>query len=126
MQETDRELAKRVCDVVAVATDDIDTITVAVEDGVAYIEGVVVGFKTHFDLGFTDLPKRVMALYTGPMFDAVRDVMEATATQPPNLQYKWTLPAWPLRYLLHSQTVPEDTRMAARELVEDGRLLWHV
>ena len=41
MQETDRELAKRVCDVVAVATDDIDTITVAVEDGVAYIEGVV-------------------------------------------------------------------------------------
>jgi osmotically-inducible protein OsmY len=41
MEETDRELAERVRDVVAVAAEDIDTITVAVEDGVAYIEGVV-------------------------------------------------------------------------------------
>ncbi len=41
MEETDRRLAQRIRDVIAVATDDIDAIAVAVEDGVAYIEGVV-------------------------------------------------------------------------------------
>ncbi len=43
---------------------------------------IVVVFKTHFDLGFTDLPDKVMALYTGEMFSAVRRVMEATASEP--------------------------------------------
>ncbi len=41
MEETDRRLAQRIRDVIAVATDDIDAIAVAVEDRVAYIEGVV-------------------------------------------------------------------------------------
>lgn len=86
---------------------------------------VVAVFKTHFDLGFTDLPERVMALYTGPMFDSVMGVMRATANEPPNLQYKWTLPAWPLRYLLHDPSVSEETRMAGRQLVQEGRLFWH-
>src|SRR3712207_1065045 len=86
---------------------------------------IVVVYNTHFDLGFTDLPDRVMALYTAPMFDDVRAVMEATADQPPELLYKWTLPAWPMRHLLHSPDVPEETRSAARKLVEEGRLHWH-
>jgi hypothetical protein len=41
MEELDRKLENRVRDIVAVASDDIDAITVAVEDRVAYIEGVV-------------------------------------------------------------------------------------
>src|SRR5437868_14511703 len=41
MEELDLKLESRVRDIVAVATDDIDAITVAVEDRVAYIEGVV-------------------------------------------------------------------------------------
>jgi hypothetical protein len=86
---------------------------------------VVVVFKTHFDLGFTDLPDRVMALYSGPMFEAVGRVMEATASEPPNLRYTWTLPAWPLKHFLHDPASPESTRRAARELVKEGRLAWH-
>jgi hypothetical protein len=86
---------------------------------------IVVVFKTHFDLGFTDLPDRVMQLYTGKMFGAVREVMEATAGEPEGLRYSWTLPAWPLRFLLHDESVPEETRLAARKLVEEGRLNWH-
>src|SRR5262245_20060056 len=41
MEELDRRLESRVRDIVAVATDDIDAVIVAVEDQVAYIEGVV-------------------------------------------------------------------------------------
>lgn len=86
---------------------------------------VIVVFKTHFDLGFTGLPEEVMALYTGQMFSAVREVMEATAGEPEGLRYSWTLPAWPLRFLLHDPSVPEETRKAAHKLVEEGRLNWH-
>lgn len=41
MAEHDVELARRVRDIVAVVADDIDNVTCEVEDGVAYIEGVV-------------------------------------------------------------------------------------
>jgi hypothetical protein len=86
---------------------------------------IVVVFKTHFDLGFTDLPENIMDLYTGEMFSAVREVMAATAGEPEGLGYAWTLPAWPLKQLLHDPQVPEETRSAAHDLVSEGRLHWH-
>lgn len=86
---------------------------------------VVVVFKTHFDLGFTDLPEQVMAYYAGPIFSAVRQVMESTAAEPPQLRYNWTLPAWPLKEFLYNTALPEETRASARRLVEEGRLFWH-
>ncbi len=89
------------------------------------LKTVVVVFKTHFDLGFTDLPDRVMAAYTGPMFEAVQAVMTATAHEAPGARYVWTLPAWPLRYLLDSPSVPPAHRAAADALVRAGRLTWH-
>lgn len=86
---------------------------------------VVVVFKTHFDLGFTGMPDEVMRAYTGPMFEAVRRTMVATANEPPNIRYCWTLPAWPLYFLLNDESVPLETRQAARKLVEENRLHWH-
>ncbi|MDQ3929263.1 MAG: hypothetical protein M3328_08965, partial [Chloroflexota bacterium] len=86
---------------------------------------VVVVFKTHFDLGFTGLPHEVMQQYTGPIFSAVRALMLSTAHEPEGLRYNWTLPAWPLKFLLHDPSVPAETRHAARGLVEQGRLNWH-
>lgn len=41
MDNTDSQLAKRIRDIIAVATDDLDSVSFSVEDGVAYIEGVV-------------------------------------------------------------------------------------
>jgi hypothetical protein len=82
-------------------------------------------FKTHFDLGFTDLPHEVMQQYTGPMFAAVRAVILATEREPEHLRYNWTLPAWPLKFLLHDPSVPAETRHEACELVGQGRLNWH-
>lgn len=41
MERRDLELEWRVRDVIAVVTDDIDAVRYEVEDGIAYIEGVV-------------------------------------------------------------------------------------
>lgn len=86
---------------------------------------IVVVFKTHFDLGFTGLPAEVMSQYTGSMFEAVQRTMQTTAVEPGHLRYNWTLPAWPLKFLLHDPSVPVETRLAARKLVESGQLMWH-
>src|SRR3954467_9187409 len=41
MSDTDSALEKRIYDIIAVATESIDTVMIAVEDGVAYVEGAV-------------------------------------------------------------------------------------
>ncbi len=41
LSDQDVELARRVRDILAVAVDDIDSVTSDVEDGIVYIEGVV-------------------------------------------------------------------------------------
>lgn len=41
MSDNDMELARRVRDIVAVMSDDLDAVSYDVEDGVVYIEGVV-------------------------------------------------------------------------------------
>src|SRR5688500_15060682 len=86
---------------------------------------VVVIFKTHFDLGFTGLPHEVMAEYTGRMFSQVREVVTATTAKADGMAFNWTMPAWPLKQLLHDPSLPKETRTAARKLVEQGNLSWH-
>lgn len=41
MRDSDKALTERVRDIIAVVTEDIDAVMYEVEDGVAYIEGVV-------------------------------------------------------------------------------------
>lgn len=43
MDDRDKTLEQRIRDIIAVATSDIDAVLVEVEDGVAYVEGVVSG-----------------------------------------------------------------------------------
>jgi hypothetical protein len=44
--------------------------------GVSKVTDVWVVFKTHFDLGFTDLPENVFARYRGEMMDNALSVIE--------------------------------------------------
>jgi osmotically-inducible protein OsmY len=41
MEDTDIQLEQSIRDIIAVAADDLDSVTFDVEDGVAYLEGVV-------------------------------------------------------------------------------------
>ncbi|WP_448635078.1 hypothetical protein [Pedobacter panaciterrae] len=60
------------------------------------VTDVWVVFKTHFDLGFTDLPENVFARYRGEMMDKALSVIEKNATLPKNQHFAWTVPGWPL------------------------------
>lgn len=86
-------------------------------------EKIYVVFKTHVDLGFTDLPSGVVRQYKEKMMDDVLNVCEATASNPPGHRYVWTLPAWMLIQCLDEQDPQRRERL--EKLVRDGQLCWH-
>lgn len=84
---------------------------------------IYVVFKTHVDLGFTDLPSNVVRQYKTRMMDDVLTVCEATAHHPPGHRYVWTLPAWMLMQCLDE--ADPDRKARLEKLVREGQLCWH-
>jgi hypothetical protein len=90
----------------------------------AGVEQVVVVFKTHFDIGFTDLPANVVQRYRTSMIDKALEVCDATRQLPPENRFVWTLPGWPMAQVLWpGQT--EQRRRQVEAAVREGRLVWH-
>ena len=84
---------------------------------------VITVFKTHVDIGFTDLPLAVLSRYAGNMLANAIETCERTKTNPEGERFVWTLPAYPLYYALE-RTTPE-MRKRAEALIKDGSLCWH-
>jgi hypothetical protein len=81
----------------------------AAQPGAAHLQEVIVVFKTHFDVGYTDM--------------AV-DVCDATQDMLTGQQFVWTLPGWPLSQILYpDQTLPR--RQRVQEAMRTGRIVWH-
>ena len=90
----------------------------------AAVEEVVVVFKTHFDIGYTDLARNVVAKYRTSMIDNALAVCDEAKTMPPEHRFVWTLSGWPMQQVLWSGQTP-DRRARVAEAVRDGRLVWH-
>jgi len=63
-------------------------------------ENVVVVFKTHFDIGYTDLAGSVVHKYQTSMIEGALKVIEKTKSLPQDQHFTWTLPAWPMKQIL--------------------------
>lgn len=87
---------------------------------------VVVVFKTHFDLGYTDMASNVVQRYRTTMIDQALEVVEANRSLPPEQQFVWTLPGWPLAKILEDwpgQT--SERRQRAARAFREGRFVVH-
>ena len=86
------------------------------------IEKIILVFKTHFDIGFTDLAKNVIKDYSEGMLRQMLETCRATEHMGP-LHYVWTMPAWPLRYILghcDPQLKPE-----LEHFIRNDQIVWH-
>lgn len=83
---------------------------------------IILVFKTHFDIGFTDLAEHVIRDYGGPMLRQVIETCRATERLGP-LRYVWTMPAWPLWYI--TEHCEADLRPELERLIENGQIVWH-
>ncbi|NML40372.1 hypothetical protein HHL17_24460 [Chitinophaga sp. G-6-1-13] len=66
----------------------------------SHVTDIVVAFKMHVDIGYTDWAQGVLQKYSGPMLDRTLDFIDQTASLPKKEQFVWTIPAWPLQYML--------------------------
>jgi alpha-mannosidase len=60
------------------------------------VREVIIAFKTHFDIGYTDMPSRVIERYRTTMIDEALEVVEHSRRMPPAQQFVWTIPGWPM------------------------------
>lgn len=86
------------------------------------VNKIILVFKTHFDIGFTDLSSRVIDNYADSMLKEVIATCKATENMG-KLKYVWTMPAWPLKII--TQRCTKELRKELDLLIERGQIVWH-
>lgn len=86
------------------------------------IKKIILVFKTHFDIGFTDLAENVIDNYATSMLDQVLETCEATADMG-RQRYVWTMPSWPLSVMLERSSGSRKERL--EKLIRQGQIVWH-
>jgi hypothetical protein len=92
--------------------------------GAGRVQEVIVVFKTHFDIGYTDLVTNVLHRYRVEMMDKALGVMEANQQSPESERFAWTVPGWPLTHILGPLQTPE-RRARIEQAVREGLLAVH-
>lgn len=89
----------------------------------ASVEDIVIVFKMHFDIGYTDWAESILQRYTTSMLDETMSSIERTGVLPAQEQFVWTLPGWPMKYILENST--PSRRVAVEQALRNGRLTPH-
>jgi hypothetical protein len=87
---------------------------------------VVVVFKTHFDIGYTDMADNVVRRYRTTMIDDALTVVDQNRELPPQQRFTWTIPGWPLSKILDNwpgQTASRKER--TEQALREGRFVVH-
>ena len=85
---------------------------------------VFVAFKTHFDIGFTDLAKNVTDWYSKGMIQGALDVCRSSEDETEGRRYTWTVPAWCMDKTIKGiadANIKEETE----HFLRSGQLVWH-
>lgn len=96
MEVQDRVLEQRIRDIVAVATPDIDSVMVEVEEGVAYVEGVMPseGKRLAMLCAIRRIPglrRLVSCVAAEHIFTGIRQANEREETDPPLVLHLYSL-----------------------------------
>lgn len=87
------------------------------------IRRVHVIFKTHLDIGFTDLAKHVVDRYMNQFIPQALDLSERLAQEEGNAKFVWTTGSWLIYEFL--RTASPDSRARMEEAIRQGRIAWH-
>lgn len=87
------------------------------------IETVHVIFKTHLDIGFTDLAGRVVRRYCEDFIPKAIELAQKLDSQGGEAQFVWTTGSWLIHYYLKHGT--ESQRRMMSEAIEKGYIAWH-
>jgi alpha-mannosidase len=87
---------------------------------------IVVVFKTHFDIGYTDMASNVVQRYRTRMIDQALEVVDQNRDLPPQQQFVWTMSGWPMHKILQDwpgQSPRHKERI--EQALREGRFVVH-
>jgi alpha-mannosidase len=84
---------------------------------------VIVVFKTHFDIGYTDWADNVSYNYANSMVTGALDIIEKSKQLPLNQQFKWTISGWPMKEML-TKSNPE-VKQRIEKAIREGKFVVH-
>ena len=67
------------------------------------VRQVIIVFKTHFDIGYTDMASNILTKYRTTMIDQALQVADQNRSLPPEQQFAWTLPGWPMKQITETR-----------------------
>src|ERR1035437_8388441 len=85
------------------------------------VQEIIVVFKTHFDICYNDLVTNILTRYRTEFVDGATKLIELSQSLPPEHQFVWTVPGWPLKEMLCPGQTPERREKILRAMKE-GRL----
>jgi len=85
------------------------------------VKEVIVVFKTHFDIGYTDWADNVVYNYSHTTITNALDLIEKSKQFTKDKQFKWTISGWPLTQML-SKSEPE-VKPRIKQAIRDGNLI---
>jgi alpha-mannosidase len=88
------------------------------------VENVVIVYKTHFDIGYSETVQQVLHDYRTSMADRVLEAIEKNSSQPKDKQFVWTLSGWPMKQILWEGQAPERMKKL-EQAIRDGNLAIH-
>jgi alpha-mannosidase len=90
------------------------------------VREIVVVFKTHFDIGYTDMATNIVQRYRTTMIDQALDVVDQNRDLPPQQQFAWTLSGWPMHKILQDWPGQSPQRKErVEQALRDGRFVVH-
>jgi hypothetical protein len=92
---------------------------------VVNVDHVWVVFKTHFDLGYTDLAENVFTKYRVNMMDGALKVIEQNRSQPPEKRFVWTVAGWPLARAILDREQDPVRKQRIEAAIREGSLAVH-
>lgn len=87
------------------------------------VEDIIIVFKMHFDIGYTDWSESILQKYATSMMDETLHSVDVTSKLPQEKQFVWTLPGWPMKYILDN--ISADRKPNIEAALKDGRFRVH-
>ncbi|RKL65002.1 glycoside hydrolase [Salipaludibacillus neizhouensis] len=87
------------------------------------IRTVHVVFKTHLDIGFTDLAESVIDQYVAQYIPKAIDLAEELKASGGKERYLWTTGSWLIQHYLKTTSITEQKKM--KKAIKDGHITWH-
>jgi hypothetical protein len=87
------------------------------------VRQIILVFKTHFDIGYTDFAEAVVQKYSTSMMQNAFEDIEKNKGLPPEKQFVWTVSGWPMKQMLTKSVPAVKSRVV--DALKDGHFVIH-